>query len=293
MAFGRNKDDVNPFGEARPAGAAAPVSDEHRQIVSVARGDRLFLLLFIVLTVVGTYLLLHHAEDKAVNDPVQKAARGEVTGATGLSLIRQANFRRALGAVQAKLKPDEVVTNLRLDPGALNVTARDTEGDQRYFGVDLAYKVHISSSGTTSGDGELGLRNVDASAPERFLAAILDRTHFDPKKLEYMVYDPAEEGDPSDWSAYFEDVPIKQKTWYANGKGRYARLSGEPDPDQEARSAAEYARSPVGSTDPQYAHYSATKDGETHSYEGPQALAVIRCVRAAGQDTETILGCLK
>ena len=52
-------------------------------------------LLFLLATIAASAFVLHSAEADAVKDPKQKAARGEITGLSKLSLVRPENLRDA------------------------------------------------------------------------------------------------------------------------------------------------------------------------------------------------------
>lgn len=53
-------------------------------------GEGLVLLLFAILTLAASAYVLATAEQNAVDDPAQRAARGEITGLHAQSLMRRA-----------------------------------------------------------------------------------------------------------------------------------------------------------------------------------------------------------
>lgn len=189
--------------------------------LSALRVDILLLVLFCVLALGGTAVALIHEEREAIDDPVQKGERGEVVGADGLSLLAPANLARALRVARAELKPDHQLTNLRLAPTRLDITVRDTIGEQRSIQVGLDYDARVNDdAGTSSSTGPRGLTRIDPNSPARALAAILAREGWQPRNLDYVVYDPPDGDTPSRWDLYFTKVPIERNHVAADGSGR-------------------------------------------------------------------------
>ena len=154
------------------------------------RLDLLLLLLFCALALGGTAFALVREERAALDDPVEKGRRGEVQGATGLSLLAPANLARALERARAELAPDHQLTGLRLEPTRLDVTVRNTVGAQRSIQVGLDYDARVNDAGTSSATGPKGLLGIDTRAPARAVAAVLARERWSPETLDYVVYHP-------------------------------------------------------------------------------------------------------
>jgi hypothetical protein len=184
------------------------------------RLDLLLLALFCVLALGGTALVLVREERHALDDPVEKGRRGEVVGAAGLSLLAPANLERALALARAKLQPDHQLTNLRLEPTRLDVTVRNTLGEQREIQVGLDYKARVFNGGTNSSTGPRQLGGIDTGAPARALAAVLARERWAPSTLDYVVYRPPQGDTPSRWDMFFTKVPIERNHIGADGSGR-------------------------------------------------------------------------
>lgn len=183
------------------------------------RADRLLGLLFLVLALGGTAAVLVLAERHNLDDPVQKGERGEVTGITGLSLVAPANLRRALDAADARLKPDEQVTSIRVAPTRVDLQVRDTVGDQRALQVGLDHRVRVTStSGSSTATGPRGLTEIDAGAPARLVRAIAEREGYPPQRLDYVAFSPAMQ--PPRWDGYWVKVPIERNHFAADARGR-------------------------------------------------------------------------
>jgi hypothetical protein len=184
------------------------------------RIDLLLLALFCVLALGGTAVVLVHEERQALDDPLQKGQRGEVVGAAGLSLLAPANFARALDIARAELAPDHQLTNLRLSPTRLDITVRNTLGEQRSIQVGLDYDPRVNDAGTNSTTGPRGVTGIDVSAPARALAAVLARERWAPSTLDYVVYDAPQGDTPSRWDLFFTKVPIERNHVATDGSGR-------------------------------------------------------------------------
>jgi hypothetical protein len=184
------------------------------------RANLLLLVLFCVLSLGGTALALAKAVRDDRDDPVEKGARGEVVGATGLSLAAPANFEHALAIVRGKLAADHQVTNVRLAPTRLDIIVRNTTGAQRTIQVGLDYKARVIDAGVSSATGPRGLTGIDIAAPARAITAALAREGWAPKTFDYAVYDAAEGDTPSRWDLFFKDVPIERNHVTADGTGR-------------------------------------------------------------------------
>ena len=111
--FGRLKEQPPPQSlvgaQTSPSEAAASGGDEEG-----GQGPRegLILLVFVILSVALSAFILLNEEQDAVHDPVQKAARGEITGLDDESLLREENLRKALAEVAGSKHP--LVSNIRV-----------------------------------------------------------------------------------------------------------------------------------------------------------------------------------
>jgi hypothetical protein len=191
-----------------------------RLVGTARRFDLLLLLLFCALALGGTAFALVREERAALDDPVEKGERGEVQGASGLSLLSPANFARALERARAELEPDHQLTNLRLAPTRLDVTVRNTVGAQRSIQVGLDYDARVTDAGVSSATGPRELGGIDATAPARAVATILARERWSPNTLDYVVYQPPSGDAPSRWDLFFVKVPIERNHHVADGTGK-------------------------------------------------------------------------
>src|SRR5436309_14945873 len=86
--FGRLKEQPSP--QSLVGATSTPATGDERK----GPPEGLILILFAVLTLAASAFVLQRAEHKALHDPAQKAARGEVSGLSGLSFFRAENLRK-------------------------------------------------------------------------------------------------------------------------------------------------------------------------------------------------------
>jgi hypothetical protein len=222
-----------------------PTSQERRR-----RGpnEAVILTLFFLVCLTSVGLLLWHEEARLLDDPDAKAQRGEIVGAEGDSLVRAANFQRALREIDERLGESDVVNSVRLSPVRVDVTARDDIGRQRILSVDPGFDVDERAFGESEQPG-VRVRALDPAAPARMFAVVRRRSGAKPGNLDYFVYSLTGNRAPS-WLLYLDGVPIARKQWQADARGRDVRPLGEPSGAeaaqqsclQSARSAQDAAR---------------------------------------------------
>jgi hypothetical protein len=169
-------------------------------------------------------------------------------GAEGDSLVRAANFEKALRKIDDRLGPGDVINSVRLSPIRVDVTARDRIGKQRILQVDLGFDVTTLDSGESDQPG-IRVAAIDPAAPERIFTEVSRRAPAKPENLDYFVYSISGHTAPQ-WLIYLDGVDIRRKQWQADARGRDVRLLGQPsdaeakqrDCLQRARSAEEAAR---------------------------------------------------
>jgi hypothetical protein len=206
------------------------------------------LVVFYILALTGVGLLLWHEEREALHDPNAKAERGEIVGAQGDSLVRAANFQRALREIDERMGPGDVINSVRLSPIRADVTTRNRIGRQRILSVDPAFDVTTRDFGESTQPG-VRVAAIDPTAPERMFAEVSRRAPAEPDNLDYLVYSIST-ATPPRWLLFLDGVDIRRKQWEADARGNDVRLLGQPsdaetrqrDCLQRAQSAEEAAR---------------------------------------------------
>lgn len=213
-------------------GAVEPVAENKPR-----RGpnETVILVLFFVIALGSVGAMLWHEENRLLDDPNAKAERGEIAGATGESLVRTANFERALREIDQRLGTRDVVNSVRLSPVRVDVTARDETGKQRILSVDPGFDVTKRDFGESEQPG-VRVRAIDPAAPERIFAQVSRRAPARPKNLDYFVYSIST-GSPPRWLLYLDGVPIQRKQWEADARGGHVRPLGQPSSAETAQQA--------------------------------------------------------
>jgi hypothetical protein len=193
--------------------------------------ETVILTLFFLVCVASVGLLLWHEENRLLDDPDAKAQRGEIVGAEGDSLVRAANFERALREIDERLGESDVVNSVRLSPVRVDATVRDDTGKQRILSVDPGFDVDERDFGESDEPG-VRVRAIDPAAPGRMFAAVQRSAGAKPGNLDYFVYSVPGFTAPK-WLLYLDGVPITRKQWEADARGRDVRRLGAPS-DAEA-----------------------------------------------------------
>jgi hypothetical protein len=188
--------------------------------------ETVILVIFFIVSLASVSALLWHEENRLLDDPNAKAERGEIIGAQGDSLVRAANFQRALAEIDQRLAKTDVINSVRLSPVRVDVTARNENGKQRILSVDPSFDVTTRDFGESEQPG-VRVRAIDPAAPARMFAAVEQRSGAEPKNLDYLVY-TISSGSAPRWLLYLDDVPITRKQWEADARGRDVRRLGEP-----------------------------------------------------------------
>ena len=218
---------------------ADPVPDKPRR-----RGpnETAILVAFYILALTGVGLLLWHEEHDALHDPNAKAQRGEIVGAQGDSLVRAANFERALRKIEGRLGAGDVINSVRLSPVRVDVTARDRIGRQKILTVDPGFDVDSREFGRSDQPG-IRTAAIDPAAPERVLVEVMRRAPAKPENLDYLVYSISTGSAPR-WLLYLDGVDVERKQWEADARGADVRQLGQPsDGEVKQRACLQRARS--------------------------------------------------
>ena len=210
--------------------------------------ETVILTLFFLVCLASVGLLLWHEENRLLDDPDDLSSLRLGVGAEGDSLVRAANFERALREIDERLGESDVVNSVRLSPVRVDVTAHDDTGRQRILSVDPGFDVDERDFGESEQPG-VRVRGIDPAAPARMFAVVRQRSGAKPGNLDYFVYSISGTNSPS-WLLYLDGVPITRKQWQADARGRDVRRLGEPSGAevqqqsclQRARSAEDAAR---------------------------------------------------
>jgi hypothetical protein len=185
--------------------------------------------------------VLHSAADKAAHDPAQRAARGEIKGVSSLSLLREANLRRALAKVADGRWP--LVIRLRVAAIRVDATVRDKDGFRKDLSIDPAFKVTVSDDNVGE-DKAVPVSKIDVAAPERMIRAVTERTHMGADAVDYLVTDAGSDKDIA-WYMFLDQGPARVRQWVATSNGSDLRHPGEKSQAQiaaEARAQRESKR---------------------------------------------------
>ena len=189
---------------------------------------RTIYLLFIAAVISACAAVIVPTEKKYADDPVQKAARGEITPLGELSLIRAANAQRALDGVRERLPAEVVVQDVVLRPGRIDVEAVvPADGTEHDFAVDPGFGIHPAEVTDASNDYGVTFRQLDMRVPEAMARAVLAQLEREESDLDYIVAStPSSEGQTLQWLLYLKHGRIRDRVWRANGDGSNLRRNG-------------------------------------------------------------------
>jgi len=197
---------------------ATPVEREPRR-----PSEGLLLGVWALVTLVAVVLVLMRQEDKAVNDPVQKAARGEVAGLAPLSLMTADRLRQAMAKLHDRA-PGGRIINLRVAPTRVDAELALPGYKAARYQVDTGLGVSQSGTGETT---EKGLRfsAVDPAAPQRILRKVNAKSGTKPGDVDYavLIADSTAPRD-SDWSLFLaRGTRPDRRSYIADLHGRDVR----------------------------------------------------------------------
>jgi hypothetical protein len=186
--------------------------------------------LFVVAFFAAFAVVFYGEEQRRLDDPTQKASRGEITASTGDSLIKAANLRRALKAVEQKSPAGATVESIRIEPSRLDVTVAQADGAQFELSVNPAFEVDKDEYPASQPEG-LPFSQIPTDVPERLLGTIERKLALKPANLDYIVLNPGKtfEGKRDDnWSAFYSKPPLNNDA-IAALNGTDVRLIGTPN----------------------------------------------------------------
>jgi hypothetical protein len=202
----------------------ARVSAPHEEQPTDARpSEGLILLLFTILTIAASAFVLLRSESDAVSDPAEKAARGEIAGLDELSLLREANLRKALSKVAEGSRP--LISNIRVSAERVDVTVRDDDGSRKILSIDPGFEVEERDFGVGE-DAAVEVPTIDAGAPERMVRSVAERTRLGEDAVDYVTMSFAGSGERS-WYMALDTGPARTRQWIAAADGSDLRKPGE------------------------------------------------------------------
>jgi hypothetical protein len=195
--------------------------------------------LFVLMTLVASAFVLEKSEDHAVNDPKEKASRGEIQGLSTLSLVRPGNLRRAMTKVEHGRY--RFVSNVRIAPDRVNFSVRDANGMRRYLTIDPGFGLESSVAGVGD-DYAVRTARIDADAPQRMLKLVVAKTGLPPSALDYVTTSFSRDS-PTTWYLSLKQGPARTRLWIAESDGTDIRKPGELSSADKAKIAADNRRS--------------------------------------------------
>ncbi|MEH3052883.1 MAG: hypothetical protein PGN13_02605 [Patulibacter minatonensis] len=187
-------------------------------------------------------------EQRRLDDPVQKAARGEISVVGRDSLFDPARLGRALAGVERQSPRGGTVESIRLTPASMDVVVARPDGAQFEFNVDAALKV--TKDDYTAGAPEgLPFSRIEATVPAKLLRVSERKLGLKPAHLDYVLLNTSRssfDGSRDDsWGAYYSEPPLDNDAT-AELDGTDVRLIGTPDAKTRAAQRAS-ARSSIKS----------------------------------------------
>lgn len=197
------------------------------------RNEGAILGVFTLIAIAAVAFLLYSLEQDAQDDPALRAARGEVTAVSELSLLNPAQFARAMKEVEKKAPAGSVVLSVRVEPARIDAQIRQPDNERKFIRVNPAFDVEQSDFGAGKEHGVPPGR-VSSGAPTRILNAASERYGFERADVDYMVWSAGSDPDePADWVAFFKKGAPDNYV-IAAGDGSDVRRPGEPSKAQKA-----------------------------------------------------------
>lgn len=199
-------------------------------------GEGVILLLFTIITLAASAFVLVTSEQDAVDDPAQKAARGEITGLHAQSLMRRGNLEQALG----KVPTGNLVTSIRVSPERVDVTVRDRDGARQILSIDPGFGVEERDFGVGE-DQAVPPGEIDTRGPERMTRDVAKRTGLAFSAVDYVTTSFSGTGEPT-WYMALDSGPARVRQWIAEADGSDLRRPGEMSAKDRAASEAQQRR---------------------------------------------------
>jgi len=227
--FGRLKEQPSP--QSLVGATSTPATGDERK----GPPEGLILILFAVLTLAASAFVLQRAEHKALHDPAQKAARGEVSGLSGLSFFRAENLRKVLAKVDGSPRP--LITDIRVSAVRVDVTTVDSERTtKKQLSYDLDLHVRHEFAFNPTDESAVRASQIDAAAPERMVRTVTERTGLPASAVDYVAQSFTTSGEHS-WFMSLDQGPARARQWVAAPDGSDLRHPGEPSIAQKQADA--------------------------------------------------------
>ena len=237
--FKRGGNDDNPLGGLGTTTVASPppVALASSSSRPARKSDGPLLVVFSLVTVLATAGVLWHEERAAVKTKHEQQAIARTTGLSQLSLLRQANLRRALDAAVAKVPAGTVVLNLTVKPTDLEIIFRQPDEHSRTVDVDPRFNVQLFGQAPDDNNG-IAAAAVDTAAPARMIAAVTKRTGLPASRVDHVNFFVNSVNHDQNWNLELADVPSDKSSFTADGHGADVRRPGEPDAATRAQELA-------------------------------------------------------
>jgi hypothetical protein len=210
------------FGNSTSGATATPTATPERRRPS----EGLLLLVWAIVTVVAVVVVLTRAEHDNLNDPVQKAARGEITGVTGLSLLNPTQLTKALAKLRAKAPEGRLIDSARFDPTQVNVDVALPDYKAARYKVDNALHVSTEGDGETDEKG-LAWSAIDPNVPAKILRKVNRMTGTKPTDVDYFALQVLSPAKDSRWIVFLaRGTPPSKRSYLADLRGHHIQGNG-------------------------------------------------------------------
>lgn len=157
---------------------------------------------FVAVALVVSVLVLLHQEHAYENDPQMRARAGLVNAGSDISLMRTANFGRALAAVGAHVEPGGTIRGMSVTPSEVSATVESASGADTDVTITPGLHVEVRKTGNRENDRRgVAAADIAAAAPERILLGAQRRFGLLPKEFERLELDIPSGDNPGGWSA--------------------------------------------------------------------------------------------
>lgn len=222
-----------PLGQAQVAGAPQPRTQRPD-----GRREGPLLVVWMIFTLAVVFAVVLKVQHDEVNNPMQKAQRGEITATSADSLLQPSKLSRALKQISGKAGSEAATTSLRVDATSVDATVRDANGDETIYRIDPSFNLSTSSFGSTTEHGAQ-LSRVDPRAPQRILAAAKRREGRAPDTLDYMVFDVSSIDGSVMWNVFYTGGRADRRQFFADARGRDVHRPGEASQAERRRQTAQ------------------------------------------------------